>query len=194
MQKLVCPNCRAALSVGDGLEEYKCDYCGTLIRIKLSKSSLDAKLTVKKYEHEERMAEKEIEREQREEDEKERVKSIRALLIIFLIILILAAMMFECASDVLSAPFTYKVPDSAYSYEGERASVVEADMLGIGFTDIEMIALEDLKSMDEASKQDEVARISINGDSSFSSNERFPKDAKVVISYHSYPDGLETEG
>lgn len=194
MQKLVCPNCRAALSVGDGLEEYKCDYCGTLIRIKLSKSSLDAKLTVKKYEHEERMADKEIERERHEEDEKEKVKSVRALLIIFLILLILAAMMFECVSNAVSAPFTYKVPDSAYSYEGEKASVVEADMLGIGFTDIELVALGDLKSKDEASKQNEVVRISINGDSSFSSNERFPKDAKVVITYHSYPDELETEG
>ena len=192
MQKLVCPNCRAALSVGDGLEEYKCDYCGTLIRIKLSKSSLDAKLTVKKYEHEERMADKEIERE-RQEDEKEKVKSVRALLIIFLILLILAAMMFECVSNAVSAPFTYKVPDSAYSYEGERASVVEADMLGIGFTDIELVALGDLKGKDEASKQNVVVRISINGDSSFSSNERFPKDAKVVITYHSYPDELEEE-
>lgn len=63
-------------------------------------------------------------------------------------------------------------------------------MLGIGFTDIELIALEDLESIDEASKQDEVARISINGDSSFGSNERFPKDTKVVITHHSYPDGL----
>ena len=155
MKKLVCPNCRAALSIGDGLEEYKCEYCGTLIRVKLSKSSLDAKLTVKKYEHEERMADKKKERERHEEEEKDKVKSVRALLIILLIILVLATMMFECVSNVVSTPFTYKVPESSYSYEGENVSVVEAEMLGIGFTDVELIALGDLKSENESGKHNE---------------------------------------
>ena len=56
-----------------------------------------------------------------------------------------------------------------------------------GFTNIELIPLEDINTFTFWKKEGEVDFVSINGDDSFTISDWFPCDATVKIEYHSKP-------
>lgn len=77
-QALKCPNCNAALEIEDGIDTFFCKYCGYKIILEdLSEASINAKVQVKKMEHQERMRDKQYEQERYKYDkqyEQERYK------------------------------------------------------------------------------------------------------------------------
>ena len=77
-----------------------------------------------------------------------------------------------------------KVPSSISDYEKKNYSAIEAMFVSAGFTNVRCIALNDL-TMGVLKKPGMVDSITINGREVTSGGKKYPKDAAVVISYHS---------
>jgi DNA-directed RNA polymerase subunit RPC12/RpoP len=76
-------------------------------------------------------------------------------------------------------------PTTASSLEGENYEDVEKRFKSSGFKNITFKPMGDLVT-GWINEDGEVAKVSINGVTSFSPYDKFPLDAEVVISYHSY--------
>ena len=64
MKILKCPNCNAALEIENGLDTFYCKYWGYKILLNgQSKAAYRAKTRIKEMEHDERMADKQLEHE-----------------------------------------------------------------------------------------------------------------------------------
>lgn len=77
-----------------------------------------------------------------------------------------------------------KVPSSISDYEKKNYSAIEAMFVSAGFTNVRCVALNDL-TMGVLKKPGMVDSITINGREVTSGGKKYPKDAAVVISYHS---------
>ena len=77
-----------------------------------------------------------------------------------------------------------KVPSSISDYEKKNYSAIEAMFVSAGFTNVRCVPLNDL-TMGVLKKPGMVDSITINGREITSGGKKFPKDAAVVISYHS---------
>ena len=75
-----------------------------------------------------------------------------------------------------------KVGRSSADFEGMNFEAAVAELKLAGFTNISTIDLNDAGLF--KNKKDTIERITINGTTSFSSNEYFPPDAQIVITYH----------
>lgn len=82
-------------------------------------------------------------------------------------------------------------PASSEDLKGEDYQDVMTLLQVAGFTNIEVEILDDL-ILGWLTKDGEVEKISINGDADFSASSKFPIDARIVISYHTFPSN-ETE-
>lgn len=76
-------------------------------------------------------------------------------------------------------------PSDAKDLVGEDYESVVSDLKDAGFTTIKTKKIEDLVT-GWLTKDGEVNKISINGVSDFSKGDKFPKDAKVTVSYHTF--------
>jgi DNA-directed RNA polymerase subunit RPC12/RpoP len=75
VQALKCINCGAALEIEDGIDTFFCKYCGYKIILEdISEASINAKVQLKKMEHQERMRDKQYEQERYKFDKKEKHK------------------------------------------------------------------------------------------------------------------------
>ena len=74
------------------------------------------------------------------------------------------------------------VGTSSRDFIGEKYSWVESTLQGAGFENIELVDLHD--SFPLSKKANTVESVSIAGDSSFSEDDFFYPDDKIVISYH----------
>lgn len=77
-----------------------------------------------------------------------------------------------------------KVPSAITDYEKKSYSAIEAMFVSAGFTNVRSIPLNDL-TMGVLKKPGTVDSITINGREITSGGKKFPKDAAVVILYHS---------
>jgi hypothetical protein len=83
------------------------------------------------------------------------------------------------------------MPASARRYVGENYKTVVSQLEDIGFKNIKTEKLEDLIT-GWLTKDGEIDQISINGDSKFTDGDKFSKDAKITITYHTFPVVAET--
>lgn len=77
------------------------------------------------------------------------------------------------------------MPSSSKEFEGNGYEEVVDDLTKAGFTNVEPKALDDLIT-GWITKEGSVETISVNGDSLFTTDDNFPKDAEIVVSYHSF--------
>lgn len=92
LKTLRCPNCDADLDVEDGLDTFFCKYCGHKILIEgQSKAAYDAKVRIKKMEHDEKLQDKRDaqERYKMESEEKSYKFSLYILIFIFCICIVI---------------------------------------------------------------------------------------------------------
>lgn len=78
-----------------------------------------------------------------------------------------------------------KVPSSINDFEKKNYSAIEAMFVSAGFTNVKCIALNDLR-IGVLKKPGMVESITINGHRIVSGGKKYPKDAAVIISYHSF--------
>lgn len=76
-----------------------------------------------------------------------------------------------------------KIPQNAYSYEGEYYESVAATLKCLGFENVEIIAQKDISTKYD-SDLNQIASISIAGNFDFEQYDIFKKTDKVVITYH----------
>ena len=81
---------------------------------------------------------------------------------------------------------TIAMPASSSNLKGENYKDVMTRLETAGFASIETTAIDDLVT-GWLTKDGEVERVSVNGDTDFAADSRYPKGAKIVITYHTFP-------
>lgn len=87
---------------------------------------------------------------------------------------------------------TIAMPTSSSDLEGEDYNDVMTRLEAAGFAEIETTAIADLVT-GWLTKDGEVDQVSVNGETEFEVGSRFPKDAKIVITYHTFPEQAPEE-
>lgn len=80
---------------------------------------------------------------------------------------------------------TISMPSSSKDFKGDNYQEVVDSLTKAGFTNVEPKALEDLIT-GWVTKEGSVDMIEVGGDSLFTTDDNFPKDADIVVSYHSF--------
>ncbi|MDR3295730.1 MAG: hypothetical protein LBT26_07900 [Clostridiales Family XIII bacterium] len=80
-----------------------------------------------------------------------------------------------------------KMPESSTELKGKDYQEVTAELQEAGFTNIEMDVLDDL-IIGWLKADGEVEQVSVDGETGFSAGSKFAKDAKIVITYHAFPE------
>lgn len=68
--------------------------------------------------------------------------------------------------------------------EGDNYNVVASMFRSAGFSNVQTVAMGDLNFL-TAKKNGQVESVSINGKTDFEEGDIFPKNARVIITYHS---------
>ena len=185
MKTLKCPSCGASIDIDiQGRDSVFCSYCGQQIYLDDEKqeSTYNKNVNVTKTVHKRYTDDADVIRAKTEAGEDKR------WLITFAAIMGVFALMIGL---LLGVPALIKASNenagmiSAGYYQdlvGEDYKMVEAHFKAAGFTNIELIDLND--SGIAFWNEGKVETISIGGDTSFDSYDYFAPDTKVVISYH----------
>lgn len=90
-------------------------------------------------------------------------------------------------SDLPTEPIvtTALTPVAASDCIGADFSSIKSEFSSAGFTNINVVKVEDLKSS-ETDKLDTVGYISVNGNAEFTQGQEFEKTDEIVIHYHAY--------
>ncbi|NMD71526.1 DUF4839 domain-containing protein [Bacillus sp. DNRA2] len=83
-----------------------------------------------------------------------------------------------------------KVSKSSDEFVGENYKTVISQLEETGFTNIKTKVLDDLIT-GWLTKDGEIEKVEINGDTEFSANDSFQKNSKIVITYHTFPSEEE---
>lgn len=123
-------------------------------------------------------------------------KKIAASCLVTVVGLVLVALLVACggsasrgsarpeASDATKAA-TAKVPGSPSVLKGEHVEDVCYQFVKAGFVQIEPREDADLR-IAVLHDEGDVSKVTIEGDSSFHKDDEYPKDARVVVEYHTY--------
>ncbi len=206
-----CPECGADLSVEDGREQIFCSYCGAKVMITNDNEHIYRTIDeagIKQAETERMIRLRELELEEREIS-----RDRRSMLIAYgiaLAFVLIGALI--CIAEPLGgmwgiiigayiALFTYVkndkkkkkrfvssteacVTDSMLDYEDKNYNSMVMLFKGAGFTNVTPVPLND-HNMFNARKNGRVEMITINGDDDFEDGDVYPRNAHVVITYHS---------
>ncbi len=183
---LKCPECRANLEIEEGYAHCYCKYCGNKIILDDDKAEWTYtknininKTTSHTYRH---IDDADVIRA-KEEAANESRKSKNAMITVIACFLFMGLLYGAVYGIPVLQELSGKV--SAGSYKeliGEDYKTVEAHFEAAGFTNIELIELNDSGIL--VWNKGKVKTISIGGNSTFSSYDYFDPDTKVVISYH----------
>lgn len=185
MKKISCPYCGGIIDTElKGREFVFCSYCGQQIHIDDGKIeiTINKNININQNIHKRYTDDAEILREKNKEKENKRGWIILIVCLIFLFGL--PAGIYG-GLEINERIAMSKGELSAGFYRdliGEDVSVVEAHFEAAGFTNIQLIDLDDSGIL--FFRNGKVETISVNGDTSFESTDYFPPDSKVVISYH----------
>ncbi|MEW9122697.1 MAG: DUF4839 domain-containing protein [Thermotaleaceae bacterium] len=103
-------------------------------------------------------------------------------ILIFLSLIVAIISISACSED----PNVLEVSKSSDEIVGENYQTIISELEETGFTNIETKILDDLIT-GFLTKDGEIEKIEINGETEFSVNDSFKKDAKIVITYHTFP-------
>lgn len=210
-----CPECKASLDFEEGRKYIFCSYCGTKILINndneyifrhideasIKQAETDRIVKLKKIEFIEKK------RAAAEKMRKRKIKLAVILIIIaslltlidldgrlfsyapagvcFFIIMVLEPFSKEDDDDELELEDKAKVPYDIAGYKKMSYAAVEAMFTGIGFINVKCVPLKDL-AMGLLKHPGIVESITINGKRVTNGGKKYPINATVVISYHSY--------
>jgi len=206
-----CPECGADLSVEDERNQIFCSYCGAKVIITNDNEHIYRTIDeagIKQAETERMIRLRELELEEREISRDRRSMLIAygiALAFVLIGALICIAEpvggMWGIIIGAYIALFTYVkndkkkkkrfvssteacVTDSMLDYEDKNYNSMVMLFKGAGFTNVTPVPLNDL-NMFSARKNGRVEMITINGDDDFEDGDVYPRNAHVVITYHS---------
>ncbi len=187
LHKLTCPNCNGSLDmeIADGTPSVCCPYCGQTFLLDDEKKeiTINKNININKTVHKRYTNDAKILHEELEYKKDKRNTAVGIILGfgIPLGIILAIVLYFTISSEI--AESQGKIQAGYYKdLIGQNYKAVEAHFEAAGFTDIELIDLNDAGIT--FWNNDKVANISVGGDTDFESVDWFDPDTKVVISYH----------
>lgn len=187
IKQMKCPACGSTIDVKEDQKTFYCSYCGSKLyfddevkRVEVCKTEHKIYTDEAKIKENLRM-EKEMEYKDKKDIRDNRMFFGILLSVLFLPVLLLFFLTF------INSPGKNKVkmPMGAKAYQGEHYEEVVQELENMGFRHIETIPKKDL-IIGLITKDGEVAKISIAGDSQFEEGDVFSKDADVIITYHTF--------
>lgn len=112
-------------------------------------------------------------------------KLIASLLVLVLVLSLVACGSSDDTDDRIN------VSESSTDIKGKDYKDAMTLLQVAGFTNIELEVLDDLIT-GSLTKDGEVEKVSINGDTDFSESSKYEHDATIVITYHTFPVVLDT--
>lgn len=192
LHKLRCPNCDGMLEmkIGGKSDYIFCPYCGQQFFVDDGKKTytinqninINKNIKVDKTIHNRYTNDAEVIKAQNKEKEDRRLWVASAVSFVVLLCIIIIPLVAMRINET-SARNEGKISAGYYrDLLGKDYETVEAHFESAGFTNIELIDLDD--SGLAFWKNGKVETISIGGDTSFDSTDFFDPETKVVISYH----------
>jgi len=90
-----------------------------------------------------------------------------------------------CSGSALSDD-QINMPSSSKKMKGVNYQEVIAQLQEAGFTNVETEVLNDLV-LGLTTKDGEVEKVAVDGDTLFSTDDKFSKDANIIVTYHTFP-------
>ena len=189
INKLDCPYCGGNIAADlNGREFVFCNYCGQKVKVDDGKieitvnKNINKNININKTTHNRYTDDAEIIKAQNKEKEDK-----RAWIAIFVLFaatfIIVFGMIAKLDGEEKKAKEEGKISAGFYrDLLGEDYTTVNAHFEAAGFTNIELIDLDD--SGIAFWNEGKVETISVGGDTNFDSADWFSPDTKVVISYH----------
>ena len=182
IHKLNCPNCNGILDIkiADNTSSVYCPYCGQPFIVDNEKNeyTINKNITYQKNSHKRYTNDAEVIKAINED--KENKRGYLLMLFPFILWLVMSVIMYMNEKKAISEG---KINAGDYrDLIGQDYKTVKAHFEAAGFTNIELIDLDDAGLA--LWKNEKVEIISIGGDTSFDSTDFFEPDTKVVISYH----------
>lgn len=186
IHKLNCPNCNGILDmkIDDNTYYIFCPYCGQQFMVDDEKKeyTINKNINISKNIHKRYTDDAEVIKAINKDKEDKR---IYLMLLVCFAILIGIAVIPSWIMNMNEKRAVSEGKISAGFYRdliGEDYKTVEAHFDAAGFTNIELIDLDDAGLA--IWKNGKVETISVGGDTNFDSTDFFEPDTKVVISYH----------
>ncbi len=193
---LTCQNCGANLDVKDNIAF--CSYCGAKLVIddenRTTTHNYNYNYTHTKRDEariRENDRKEKVRLQELENEEKQKKRDHKQIFFIFGILIFI--MLFSVGMSIyytnLEKPKDgeIKMPCSMSDYKGEQYEEVVQELEDLGFYNIETAQKKDLVT-GWITKDGEVYKVSINGDSDFDEGDIFSEDAEVVVTYHTFRD------
>ena len=118
-------------------------------------------------------------------------KILVGFVVLFIVIGLICGITSCGASSKAANDGKIAIPESSSEFEGENYKDVVTRLESAGFTNIETEGLGDLIT-GFFHKDGDVKTVSVNGSTSYSSQQRFSPGAQIVIRYHSYSTSDES--
>ncbi|MBR4290987.1 MAG: hypothetical protein IKT52_10175 [Oscillospiraceae bacterium] len=191
LQKITCPSCNGTLDmkISDNTEYIFCPYCGTQYFVDDAKKytfnqNINIKKDIKldKTIHNRYTNDADVIRAKHEANEyKNAIKLLCFILPVLLVLMLIPSLLLKVNEKAAKAEG--KISAGYYKdLLGKDYETVEAHFEAAGFTNIELIDLNDSGLL--IWNNGKVETISVGGDTSFESTDFFDPNTKVVISYH----------
>ena len=185
IRRIACPYCNAGLEASTkGREFVFCNYCGQKILLDDEKIefTINKNINVSKNIHTRYTDDAEVIKEiNKEKQDKREYRLVVGLFVMAFVIPFGMLAKFEIDEKIAKS----KGKISAGYYRdlvGEDYKMVESHFEAAGFTNVELIDLDDTGIM--FWENGKVETISVGGNTDFESTDWFEPDVKVVISYH----------
>ena len=195
LKTLKCPECNANIEIEENRKTCFCTYCGCSILIDDESTTINHNYTytkrdearIRSDERKEKIRLKELENEEKQKKREHTETFLIVGLLLFCMLFSLFMINFSSTDSHKLKDNEIKMPCSVSDYKGEQYEEVIKELKDMGFYNVETAEKKDLV-LGWITKDGEVYKVSINGDNDFDEGDRFPKDAKVVVTYHTYKD------
>lgn len=193
--KLKCDSCGAVLEVKDGQKIVTCDYCGFSFIVDDEVKRMEINKNIK-YTDEARIKESSL--KEKEIDYFYKDNKLKIFLDIFkndnfVLIFVFSLLLIVGGIFSIGASFSEKeeekdrvvIPMDAKKYKGENYKQVVQQLKDVGFEDVDAEPIYDLVT-GWLTKDGEVEKVSIAGDTEFEEGDYFKEDDHVIVMYHTY--------
>lgn len=191
-----CPYCGGKMELSEDQDELVCPYCESKTHIELSSSAKKAKyerdieINRQNAERDVRIFNRQVEAEEKKRNDKN-IFILIGLLVVMMLILMMSMGIRSCsqkrAIKKAEANGMVSVPVSASTTIGKNYEDVKMQFETAGFTNVVLEKQADLV-LGLFSSDGDVASVSINGDTEFTSGTYVASDSLVKIIYHTYPE------
>lgn len=187
MMPAVCTQCGGPVEVDTHRAHAICQYCGSQIIIEKPKlSAVESVLSFVNDQQKRMDAAKKEKKEEERKAKEEADKSFKKNLWIYLLMIFIPLIFLNVMAREEEKSGKISINNSSSELVGKNYEDVVIKLQENGFVDIKTEAVEDL-IIGLLTTDGEVEQVEIDGSIDFSSGAKFPKDAEIIVTYHTFP-------